>query len=172
MVFYVNGCKVKIEFSFLIIIAFSLLLKINNVLFVLLFASLHEAGHIISLLLFKCKPDCVTFSFYGIAMKHSAKLGIFEETVFLLSGALVNLLLALFGIFKEINIMLAAVNLLPVIPLDGGRALSLIISTKAMRCVSALTLLILFLYAVLIMNYSLFFISIYILIYSYFEGKN
>ena len=170
MVFYIKNCKITTEFSFFLIFAFSLLLRTKSVLYVLLFASLHEFGHILMLRVFGYLPDSITVSFYGISMKHSANLNMFSEILFLLSGVAINVLFAVFDIHKEINIPLAAINILPVVPLDGGRVLSLFVNERIMRILSVITIVLLLIYSIIIANYSLILICVYIIIYSYFEG--
>lgn len=165
MVFNVGKCTVKIEFSFLLIIAFSLLLKTDNLLYLLLFSALHEAGHIVTLLLFGKAPDSITFSFYGIGMKHKAELPRNKELIFLLSGVFVNLVFALFNIFRNLNSALFIINILPVYPLDGGRALSLFIGDKAINIVSLITVFILITFSVLTLNISLIIICVYLLFF-------
>jgi len=169
MVFYVNGCRIKIEFSFLLIIAFSILLKTENLIYLILFASLHETGHITALLLFGKKPESITFSYFGIALKHRAQLSRNEELIFLLSGVLINLFFVLINVHSEINLSLFIINTLPVYPLDGGRALSLFVDYKILKTVSSVTVFILVIISVLTMNFSLMLISAYIIAYSFNE---
>ena len=175
MVFYINKTKIIIQYSFLLIIAFSLLINNKNILYVVLFSSLHETAHILSLIIFHQTPEEITFAFYGIGLKSDYSLSFFKELVFLLIGALLNLLLAFFGVFREINYSLAIINLLPIYPLDGGRALKLILnkvfsldfSDRLFRWVSALIILSLIAYSLYNKNYSLILIVIYILIFSF-----
>ncbi len=166
MVFYVNKCQVKIEFSFLLIVAFSLLLNINSIIELLIFSSLHEAAHILTLLLFGFCPDSVTLAFYGIGMKHSAKMSANREALFLLSGTAVNLIFALLNVCREINFALFFINILPVYPLDGGRALSLFIHGKPLYIISFFTVLLLIIYSVFTINISLLLITVYLIVYS------
>lgn len=170
MVFNILNCRVKIEYSFFLIVAFSIMVNTTEVLYVLLFASLHELGHIITLCSFGYVPDEIALSFYGIAMKHSAKLSRAKEVLFLFSGAAVNILFVLLNIKKDINLSLAVINLLPAVPLDGGRILSLFISEKVMRVSTAISLVALFAVAVMSLNFTLLLIGVYLLIFSYFEG--
>lgn len=126
MAFSVFGVKFRIEFAFLLIILVSGLLGNSNILWLILFSSLHESGHIIVLLLFGGRIDEITVSYYGIGMKHSSQLRPLQEAVFLLAGVIVNTAFALVNVHRDINLALAFVNLLPVYPLDGGRVLNII----------------------------------------------
>ena len=166
MVFNINGTKLRLEFSFILIIAFSMLFNAEKVLKIMLFASLHEAGHITALYLFKGRADEINLAFYGIGLKHSSRLTPLRETVFLLSGVAVNLLLCIAGVQRDINLPLLIINALPVYPLDGGRALSIILPYKACRVISLITVTGILLYAVITLNISAFLIFIYIVIFS------
>ncbi|MCR5208333.1 MAG: M50 family metallopeptidase [Eubacterium sp.] len=139
-------------------------------MYILLFSVLHESGHIFSLLLFKERPDEIRLSFYGASLKYGGVLSPVKEAMFLLSGIAINLIFALADIKRCINLSLLFVNALPIIPLDGGRALSLILKYKTMRIISALTLCILFVTALALKNLSLVLISVYVAVYSYYEG--
>ncbi len=166
MVFSINKCQVKIEFSFLLLIAFSLLLNINSIIELLIFSSLHETAHIIALLIFGFRPDSVTLAYYGIGMKHTAKMSANREVLFLLSGTAVNLIFVLLNVCREINFALFFINILPVYPLDGGRALSLFIHGKPLYIISFFTVLLLIIYSVFTINISLLLITVYLIVYS------
>lgn len=155
-------------------LAFSLLLGNNDILFVVLFSSLHEIGHIISLYALHGKAKTITLSYYGIGLKHNSNLSNLKMIVFLLSGVVANLFFIAVNIKREINAALFFINILPLYPLDGGRALKIIIDSvldykksliifKTITCISILLLIIL---AVYLKNLSLIFISLYIIIYS------
>ncbi len=166
MVFYINKTKFTIEFSFILIIAFSMLFSSQRVLNIILFASLHEAGHIAALYLFGGKAEEIRLAFYGIGLKHSSDLKHYQELIFLLSGIIVNLTFLALGIHKDINLVLFIINALPVYPLDGGRALSLVLPYKACKIISIFTVTAIILYAVITMNISAFLIAAYIIIFS------
>ena len=127
MVFYVNKAKIRIEYSFLLMIAFSVLLKSSNIAFVLLFSSLHEIGHLIALLIFGGRAKEINISFYGIGLKYDYSFSFLKELVLFSAGIIVNLILCLLNINRNINLSLALINMLPLYPLDGGRILKLIL---------------------------------------------
>lgn len=171
MVFNIYGCKLKIDFSFFLIIAFSVLFNAKSLLKLLIFASFHELGHIVSLYLMKSRPSNINISFYGIGLKHNAKLSTLNELIFLLSGIAVNTVFFLLNIDQDTNYRLIAVNALPVLPLDGGRALSLFVPEGIMKMISAVCLVLLALFSLISLNLSLLIIVVYIFVYSYFEEE-
>ena len=89
---------------------------------------LHEAGHAAVLRLVHVRVKTVRLGFGDVEME-TAPLGYCEELLSAWAGPCVNFLLylALWRIapaFAAVNLMLGAYNLLPVLPLDGGRMLS------------------------------------------------
>jgi Zn-dependent protease len=94
--------------------------------------------------------------------------------LFLLSGVAVNLIFALLNIKRNINLALFLVNILPLYPLDGGRAFKLIlnnifgiiISDKIFITFSIIIILLLIIASIYLKNLSLVLIVIYIIIYS------
>ena len=174
MVFYVNKTKIRIEYSFLLMIAFSVLLKSRNIAFVLLFSSMHEIGHLIALLIFGGRAKEINISFYGIGLKYDYSFSFLKELLLFSAGIIVNLLLCLLNINRNINLSLALINMLPLYPLDGGRILKLIlnklfylnVSDYIFKTVSFIVLALLVLYSIYAKNYSLILIIIYIIIFS------
>ncbi|HOA33112.1 MAG TPA: site-2 protease family protein [Clostridiales bacterium] len=101
-------------------------------------ALLHEAGHLLCLISYDAPPSEIIIGAAGFKMKMSGKiLSYRQETVVSLAGVFVNFLIAsLLSIFYcfaggdnrllmpiYANLGLGVVNLLPIEPLDGGRAL-------------------------------------------------
>ncbi len=168
MDFILYGVKIRIKFSFILIISFSLLTGADSLIYVLLFSSLHEAGHIISLYLLGAGAERITLSFYGIGLTHKAKLSRGEELIFLLSGCAVNLVFVLLGIRRDINLPLFILNILPVYPLDGGRALSLLtgLNIKLFYSVSFTVLAGIIIYSVYTVNFTLLLISVYLCVFA------
>lgn len=114
----------RLDFTFLILLSFAVLYGYESAVQIILFSVLHELGHIIMLLIFGARPTLIKLSFYGIGMKFDEHLSKVKELFVLLCGPAVNL--ALFVIFRnEINLMLFLLNIFPVVPLDGGRAVRL-----------------------------------------------
>lgn len=155
-------------------IAFALLLEFDSVLYVILFSSLHEMGHIAVLYLFKGKAKSITISYYGIGLKHNCDFSNSKMILFLLSGVFVNLLFSIFNIQREINTALFFINILPLYPLDGGRAIKIMIdsifdlksSILIFRIITCLAVILLIFLAVYLKNLSLILIVLYIIVYS------
>lgn len=163
----VFGVTVKLEFTFLLTIAFVLSAGFDDALFVILFSALHELGHLAVLYLCGGKADRLTFAFYGFGLSYSSKLSRSREAVVLLAGPAANLLLWLF-LRDPVNLILFVLNILPVFPLDGGRILRLYCPEKLFILISsiflALLLLLSFYLLVAYKVFTLLFIVLYLVI--------
>lgn len=110
---------------------------------VLLAASMHEGGHLLLLYAFGVPVEGVRLNAFGAAIyaRGTARLSYGRELLVTLAGPGMNLLCApLFAalsarlgwewgyVFAGAHAVLGAFNLLPVPPLDGGRALYLIVA--------------------------------------------
>lgn len=174
MKFNVFGTQIVIEYSFLLVVAVSILLDNNDIFFVILFSALHEIGHLIALVLFRKKPQKIIISYYGIALRHNATLTTIKEIIFLFGGLAVNLLFVLFNVERDINFSLLIINALPIYPLDGGRIVKLILnfvfslnlSDKIYYAISAITVVLLLGVSVFTNNISLIAISVYSLFFA------
>ncbi len=157
-----------IDFSFVLIISLALLFGAGGLLRLLLFSGLHELGHLAALAICKKRTDSLRLSFYGAALKYSASLSKGRECFVLLCGPLVNLLLFLF-LKDEINISLFILNLLPIYPLDGGRALRLFLP-RVSDYVSYVFLAVFIAFSLYLIAchkvYSMLLISVYLLVYT------
>ena len=124
---------------FIFIILFCLTGQIEIYFLLLLFALLHELGHLIAGLCLKLKPKrmelnpfglSITFEGYGEKFKDNIPI---KRILIALAGPMVNLLFILIALFLPINVnrelilysnlILLLLNLLPIYPLDGGRIL-------------------------------------------------
>ncbi len=174
MTVVINDVRITLHFSFVLFFAACMLTGETTVLFVIAFASAHEAGHIIALYLLGGKADSIDITFLGIGMKHSTRLSDSKELIFLLSGIAVNSIFCIFGLFTDINGALMLVNALPVYPLDGGRALKIALnrimglglSDHVFRTISTVVIVLLFTYALYTINICLIAIAVYVTAYS------
>ena len=112
---------------------------------VLLAAAMHECGHLAALALYRVPVDGVRLGGFGavIYARGAARLSYGRELAVTLAGPAVNLLCApllsalsarcawAWGyLFAGAHAVLGVYNLLPIPPLDGGRALWLLISWR------------------------------------------
>ncbi|MCM1114388.1 MAG: hypothetical protein NC397_02705 [Clostridium sp.] len=168
MKFKIFGIEIIIEYSFFLMLSFAIVLGADDVADLLLYSSLHELGHLSALFIFKGKPDSLKLSYYGLALRYSCQLSIVREAVVLLAGPMVNLVL--YFIFKnDINLMLFAINMLPIYPIDFGRVIRLF-SYKASKVLSFDFLILLIVIAIYLLifyhSFSMIFIACYLIIYS------
>lgn len=144
-----------------------MLMGYYDALYVILFSSLHEIGHLVCLYLCKGKAERLTLSFYGFGLTYETSLSRAREVLVLLSGPAINLILWLF-LKDDINLILFWLNILPVYPLDGGRALQQFCSYRTFYYFSIAVLVILVILSLYLLIwykiFSLFFIVIYLIV--------
>lgn len=164
----VGSIKIKIDFSFILVLCFAVFSGYNKAILILIFSVLHELGHLFVLLLFGVRPYLIRFSFFGVGIKYENALPAFKEAVVYLSGPAVNLLFYIF-LKDDVNLFLFVLNIFPVFPLDGGRIVSLIFP-KAEKAITAVLLVISFAFSIhLIINshsVSLFLVTCYLIIFN------
>ncbi|MBS0623587.1 MAG: site-2 protease family protein [Verrucomicrobia bacterium] len=118
-------------------------------IFIILFSVLfHELGHAITALVFQQKARIELAAFGGFTYRQGRKLKLWEEFLVVLNGPLAGLLLSLAAYillhFLSVqnpvalfvlrftfvaNLFWTIINLLPVLPLDGGHLLSIILES-------------------------------------------
>jgi len=95
-------------------------------------ALIHECGHIFMMIALSCRPTCIKLSFYGAGITTGSTVPSSNLHMILISaaGPLANIIsLWMIHIFKGnaeaqlVHTALAAINLIPVFPLDGGQIL-------------------------------------------------
>lgn len=144
-------------------------------------ALLHELGHLVMMLMFGIEVRGVSLRLFDVRIEADSPPGFISDLCVTLGGPAVNLLLsAVFipagGFFGYTNLALGCFNLLPVISLDGGRLLTLLLSRRfsprtcrvTLTIVSFVILLPLMTAGAVILfrsgyNYSLLIISLYLL---------
>ncbi len=143
----VKNFRISFTFGFFFILALSSLRGSSLGGLSLLFCMLHELGHLFMMKAFGV--DLSELKFYGSGIKITSNgLGMLpkpRQAAVYLAGPLTNIMLglALRGIMGSINFALAVFNLLPISYLDGGRLLGLVISEKAVKALSGMTISIL-----------------------------
>lgn len=163
-----NGTRLRLDFSFILIISFALLSGYEKSLFLILFSVMHELGHLTVLLLFGADITEISLSFFGFGIKYDARLSLWQEAFMLSAGAVVNLLLFLL-IRDDINLLLIMLNVLPVYPLDGGRLVLLFLPEAGKYISSFLLILLLFASVWLLFKFriiSVLLITVYLLFFN------
>lgn len=98
---------------------------------------IHELAHFVSAKVLGLKISKLIFYPFGVSLRLNSiiLLSFSEEIILYLSGPLVNAVIAVifalngkFGVLYINNLALFLLNILPIIPLDGGRILETIIS--------------------------------------------
>ncbi len=129
----------KIEINLKIIVVLILFLMINNIEYYILFMIfiiLHELIHLIVGVLIGGVPKSMKISIFGVSLELYlyGKINTLYKIIFYFSGPLINILIAsiLLYINKDsiliekiifINFSIGIFNLLPILPLDGGKIL-------------------------------------------------
>ena len=123
---------------FLFILIFILTHQIEIYGTVMIFAIIHELGHMIIGLILKLKPKKIDIMPFGISITFEdygyEKLLEIKKVIIAFAGPIINIIIAIITYFMNIkietkalivysNLLIAIFNLLPIYPLDGGRIL-------------------------------------------------
>ena len=138
--------QIKINLQiFLFIIIFVLTHQIEIYAWIMLFAFVHELGHMITGMLLKLKPKSLSFMPFGISITFETyeykKLIEIKKIIIAIAGPLLNLVICIMASLLHMNtetkqliiysnILIAIFNLIPLYPLDGGRILKGIIRLR------------------------------------------
>ena len=175
--------RVSAGFWLLVIVA-AIVSPVQVVVSILLAAALHECGHLLLLRRYHVRVNGLRLSALGAVLyaQDAQKLSYGRELLVTLAGPAANLFCALvaailalhtqrefFYVFAGANVILCAYNLLPVLPLDGGRALYLVTAyffgpmigdavTAVVGTVCALSILVLGIYLSVVSGSGMFFL--------------
>ncbi len=146
MTIEISGIRIRLTFSFFVVITLMFLSAQEKIVAVCLLSSLlHECGHLIFMYIFSEKPSEVVFGAFGIRIERLgvSSLSYKKEAVISLGGVAVNLLLVLifflyYAFSKSdtayigafVNLFIASLNLIPVGVLDAGNFLRYILLVK------------------------------------------
>lgn len=128
--------KIRVNLQiFLFAIIFYLTKQIEIYAILMLFAFVHEIGHLLSGVILGLKVKSINIMPFGISINfedYSNKY-LIKKIIIALAGPLVNLIIIILGLYnswsEEIiysNILIGMFNLIPIYPLDGGRILKYI----------------------------------------------
>lgn len=185
--------KIKLEISYLLLSFLAIIViaeVFNNFLWCISAVVIHELGHIIPMCMFGYRPEKIKFSLFEISITDNTrqKRSFWQNFFIILFGPFVNFicfisfyLLYLYGkdFYLPIaiaNLSVGLFNILPVLSLDGGQLLYLILCRKiternAERVVDILTFIFIFpLFALGFLllfnskyNFSLLFVCVYLI---------
>ena len=160
--------RFKIDLKIFIFIAIFLLTnQIQLYAIIMIFAFIHELGHLLSGILLGMKPKKIEIKPYGVSISfeltpkdYNKKIGKgnlleLKKIIVALSGPLTNLICIIIfyniniGVFYNLiiiysNILLLLFNLIPIYPLDGGRIIKEILhitmgKRKAEKCINIIS---------------------------------
>lgn len=136
----------------LLLAALYFFLTVDELIALLLAAAVHEAGHILAIRLTGGQTFGITVGVTGAVITRSAPEGRAREAVCAISGPLSGLAYAvaaallsslieseMLTLSSGMSMVLTVFNTLPVLPLDGGRAIACIIGYRPACAVSLVT---------------------------------
>lgn len=138
--------QIKINLQiFLFIVLFIVTHQIEIYALIMLFALIHELGHMLAGIILKLRPKALSIMPFGISITFETygykKMLEIKKIIIALAGPITNILIIIITILLHINtnlkgmiiysnMLIAIFNLIPLYPLDGGRILKGIIRIK------------------------------------------
>lgn len=148
--------SLKIDLKiFLFLFMFLLTSQLEMYILLMLFAIIHELGHLVAGLILKFKPEEIRLTPVGLQVQfkvsddeyktsRSKQLSI-KKAIIALAGPLINLIIVvataaityinlnlqniyIFSLIIYANLLIAIFNLIPIYPMDGGRVIKEILS--------------------------------------------
>ena len=134
----------KIRINPLTVVLFAILAFMGNIsLYILTYfiMALHEFAHLVAAIYIGLKPKSITFSPFGVHLCLDNKIinSLADEIILYSAGPLVNAFFALVALYfgwvdiYRLNLILFIMNIMPVMPLDGGMITMRLISYKLGR---------------------------------------
>lgn len=178
-----RGVRISVSFWLLVVIA-AIISPVQVVVNILLAAMLHECGHLAILRLFRVPVEGMRLTALGAELyaRGAQRLSYGRELLVTLAGPAINLIVAVLAaaaalymqwetlyVFAGANVILCLYNLLPILPLDGGRTLYLVTAyffgpmvgdavAAIVGTVCALSLLVLGIYLSIVSGSGMFFL--------------
>ena len=134
----------KIRINPLTVVLFAILAFMGNIrLYILTYfiMALHEFAHLVAAVCIGLKAESITFSPFGVHLCLDNKIinSLADEIILYSAGPMVNAFLALTALHfgwvdvYRLNLVLFIMNIMPVVPLDGGMITMRLISYKLGR---------------------------------------
>ncbi len=128
----IGGIRCKLSLLFPAVLLYLLYLDQSGMtLFCFSAAFIHEGGHLLAAYVLRNRPKELVISCFGmrLVMNDSLLCSASDETMIAFAGPAVNVIASLVffalpvdPLYAKIHLIMAVFNLLPIIPLDGGRA--------------------------------------------------
>ncbi len=131
--FKLGKIGILIRFSFLFLLSLFLLLEqLEQGERFLLAVLWHELGHVLVLLLQKQPLTAVELSAFGVRIERQCRGSFWQEFLLYIAGPAANIFAAMFllpwnKLSAIFHLVLATLNLLPILPMDGGNLSELVL---------------------------------------------
>lgn len=129
-------------YIFLFVILFFITSQLEIYALIMIFALIHELGHLVCGMLLGFEPDVLKIMPFGFCIEFKTNVQDYNKKILqsnllsvkkvmiALAGPLVNILIVIIGVMNHLesniiyaNLLITLFNLIPIYPLDGGRIL-------------------------------------------------